>query len=283
MQVLVCGRHGQLATALARQIPAGFDVRFYSSAELDITDAAALESVLADVKPAWLINAAAYTAVDKAESDMVSAFAINALGVENLARWCAQHGTRLLHVSTDFVFDGKSSTPYPEGAAPAPLNIYGQSKLAGERVLQQILPDSLIIRCGWLYSAHGQNFVKTMLRLMAERDVLNVVNDQRGVPTSAHSLADIIWRCIADGDVRGIQHWADAGTASWYEFAAEIARQAYATGLLKHLPQINAISTAQYPTAAQRPAYSVLNNDYLTQYFALRPRPWRMCWMSSHL
>lgn len=276
MQVLVCGRHGQLATALAQQIPAGFDVCFYSSAELNITDAAALESVLADLKPAWLINAAAYTAVDKAESDIGAAFAVNAYGVENLARWCAQHGTRMLHVSTDFVFDGQSTTPYPVDAAPAPLNIYGQSKLAGEQAVLRILPDALVIRCGWLYSAQGQNFVKTMLRLMTERDELNVVNDQRGVPTSVDSLADIVWRCVADGGVRGIQHWADGGSASWYEFALEIARQAYATGLIKDLPRINAIGTAQYPTAAKRPAYSVLANDFLPEYFSLVVRPWQL-------
>lgn len=276
MQVLVCGRHGQLATALAKQIPAGFNVCFYSSAELDIRDAAALESVMADVKPAWVINAAAYTAVDKAESDIASAFAVNAYGVENLARWCAVNGARLIHISTDFVFAGLANSPYKADAPTAPLNVYGQSKLAGEQAVLRILPDALVIRCGWLYGTHGQNFVKTMLRLMAERDVLNVVNDQRGVPTSADSLADIIWRCVADGGVRGIHHWAEAGTASWYEFAFEIARQAYATGLIKRLPRINAISSAQYPMAAQRPAYSVLANDFLPEYFSLVVRPWQL-------
>lgn len=274
MQVLVCGRHGQLARALAKQIPVGMEVQFCGAAELDIRDASAVTTMLDTTMPAWVINAAAYTAVDRAETDIEAAFALNACGPENLARVCALRGIRLLHISTDFVFDGLANAPYHADAPTSPLNIYGHSKLAGERAVQQILPESLIIRCGWLYSAHGQNFVKTILRLMAEREVLNVVKDQQGVPTSADSLAALIWSCVQRGDLSGVQHWADGGSASWYEFALEIARQATERGMLARMPVLNAITSAQYPTAAKRPAYSVLNNECLAQHFAINPQPW---------
>jgi dTDP-4-dehydrorhamnose reductase len=261
---------------LALQVPADYKVRFFSSGELDIRHWMGLAQTLDIYAPQLVINAAAYTAVDKAESDIVEAFAVNAQGPENLARWCAANGARLIHISTDFVFAGLANSPYKADAPSAPLNVYGRSKLAGEQAVLNLLPQgSVIIRCGWLYSAHGQNFLKTMLRLMAERDVLQVVHDQQGVPTSAASLAHIVWLCVADTELSGIVHWAEGGTASWYEFAAEIARQAYARGMLARMPEMNAISSAQYPTAARRPAYSVLNNEYLAQYFALRPQPWQ--------
>ncbi|MBT6548118.1 MAG: dTDP-4-dehydrorhamnose reductase, partial [Gammaproteobacteria bacterium] len=195
--------------------------------DLDIADAAAVHSTLDALQPALIINAAAYTAVDKAESEAEAAFAINERGVANLA---AASTCPLIHLSTDFVFDGAASTPYAENAATAPLSVYGKSKLAGEKALLAQKPDAMIIRTSWLYSEYGANFVKTMLRLMSERDVLSIVNDQIGSPTSTHSLAAVVCSAASTRldsaampkEPSGIFHWSDGASITWFDFALEI-------------------------------------------------------------
>jgi dTDP-4-dehydrorhamnose reductase len=206
--------------------------------DLDIADAAAVHSTLDALQPALIINAAAYTAVDKAESEAEAAFAINERGVANLA---AASTCPLIHLSTDFVFDGAASTPYAENAATAPLSVYGKSKLAGEKALLAQKPDAMIIRTSWLYSEYGTNFVKTMLRLMSERDALSIVNDQIGSPTSTHSLAAVVCSAASTRldsaampkEPTGIFHWSDGASITWFDFALEIQTQALALGLLK--------------------------------------------------
>lgn len=239
-------------------------------ADLDIADEAQVNRVLNTRSPRLLINAAAYTAVDKAETQQQLAVDVNAAGPENLARWAAANGgASLIHVSTDFVFDGASTSPYTETSATAPLGVYGASKRDGEqRVLAALPHDSIILRTSWLYSEHGANFVKTMLRLMAERDSLSVVNDQIGSPTSAHSLASVILalaeqRLSGAASVSGLTHWSDGGAISWFDFAVEIQRQALELGLLNKPCELRAIPSSDYPTPAQRPAYSVLDRSRL--------------------
>ena len=249
-----------------------------------------LERTLDTLAPVLIINCAAYTAVDKAETDSESAFAVNAHGAAVLARWAAQAGSRLIHISTDFVFDGQATTPYSEGAATNPLGVYGASKLAGEREIQAALPnDAVIIRTSWLYSEHGANFVKTMLRLMAERDELGIVNDQIGVPTSTHSLCAVIFSAaaslLAGYKVGGVYQWCDGlpiaadearkAGISWYDFAAEIQQQAIERGLLTKATTLNPIPTSAYPTPAKRPAYSVMSRAKCLQAFDCPRTSWQ--------
>ena len=232
--------------------------------DLDIADAAAVHSTLDALQPALIINAAAYTAVDKAESEAEAAFAINERGVANLA---AASTCPLIHLSTDFVFDGAASTPYAENTATAPLSVYGKSKLAGEKALLAQKPDAMIIRTSWLYSEYGANFVKTMLRLLSERDALSIVNDQIGSPTSTHSLAAVVCSAASTRldsaampkEPSGIFHWSDGASITWFDFALEIQTQALALGLLKSRCTLRPIPTSEYPTPAARPLYSVMS------------------------
>jgi dTDP-4-dehydrorhamnose reductase len=245
--------------------------------DLDIADAAAVHSTLDALQPALIINAAAYTAVDKAESETEAAFAINERGVANLA---AYSKCPLIHLSTDFVFDGAAGTPYAENAATAPLSVYGKSKLAGEKALLAQKPDAMIIRTSWLYSEHGSNFVKTMLRLMSERDVLSIVNDQIGSPTSTHSLAAVV--CSAASTQlnvaamrKGIFHWSDGASITWFDFAVEIHTQALALGLLKSPCTLKPIPTSEYPTPAARPLYSVMSRARALAEFDCPTNTWQ--------
>ena len=232
--------------------------------DLDIADAAAVHSTLDALQPALIINAAAYTAVDKAESEAEAAFAINERGVTTLA---VSSTCPLIHLSTDFVFDGAASTPYAENAATAPLSVYGKSKLAGEKALLAQKPDAMIIRTSWLYSEYGANFVKTMLRLLSERDALSIVNDQIGSPTSTHSLAAVVCSAASTRldsaampkESTGIFHWSDGASITWFDFALEIQTQALALGLLKSRCTLRPIPTSEYPTPAARPLYSVMS------------------------
>ncbi len=258
-KVLVTGANGQLGQELRRTVPDSVQATFVSRAELDISDAAAVATVVSQQQADVLINAAAYTAVDKAESEAALATAINGEGPGNLAAACARSGARLVHVSTDFVFDGSASRPYLPNAPTSPLGEYGRSKLAGELAVQAALPSALIVRTAWVYSTFGNNFVKTMLRLMAEREELAVVVDQVGTPTWARGLADALWQAVARPQLQGLLHWTDAGVCSWYDFAQAIAEEAQALGLLAHVPRIRPINTEAYPTPAQRPAFSVLD------------------------
>ena len=230
------------------------------------------------LKPDLVVNAAAYTAVDKAENDSEQAFLVNATGAGEVARLCSQINRPLVHISTDFVFDGSSRTPYVETDAVLPLNVYGASKAAGEVAVRRALQQNIIIRTAWVYGAHGGNFVKTMLRLGAERPELSVVDDQRGSPTSAADIADAILqiapRLVANPEpsLWGTYHLTGAHETTWHGFAAEIFRQAGVCGAI--VPRLKAITTAEYPTLARRPAYSVLDNTKFVSTFGFGLPDW---------
>ncbi|MBT5008365.1 MAG: dTDP-4-dehydrorhamnose reductase [Halieaceae bacterium] len=260
-KVLITGAAGQLGRELLRSVPEGVECIAATREILDIADAAQVRAFVRRERPGLIINAAAYTAVDKAESEQELAAAINVNGAANLATACAENGSRLIHVSTDFVFDGTSSTPYLPDAPTSPLGEYGRSKLAGEQAVVAGLPSALIMRTAWVYSAFGGNFVKTMLRLMAEREELSVVADQVGTPTWARGLADALWLAADQSDLQGLYHWTDAGVCSWYDFAVAIAEEALEIGLLQRMPRIHPIPGSAYPTPAARPAFSVLDKN----------------------
>ncbi|MEL1251979.1 dTDP-4-dehydrorhamnose reductase [Aurantiacibacter gilvus] len=254
MKVLVTGAKGQLGRALVATAPAGAEVHAVGHADCDLTDAPAITALVHEVAPDIVINAAAYTAVDKAEGDEETARAINADAVATLV---AAHPGKLVHVSTDFVFDGQSSRAYRPDDSRAPLSAYGRTKAEGEDHLR---PADLLLRTAWVYAASGDNFVRTMLRLMAEKSALNVVADQIGAPTWATGLAKTIWGLVGK-DASGTYHHSDAGVASWYDFAVAIQEEARAMGLLTEMIPINPITTAEYPTPARRPAFSLLDSS----------------------
>ncbi|HTR01053.1 MAG TPA: dTDP-4-dehydrorhamnose reductase [Candidatus Acidoferrum sp.] len=275
MTILLTGANGQLGRHLQTQAPADVALVALGSQELDITDVTQVRAAVQQHRPAVIINAAAYTQVDKAESDRERAFAVNERGVANLIA-ATDDGTRLLHVSTDFVFDGSANQPYATDAPTNPLGVYGSSKLAGERVLLQNAPHrSSIVRTAWLYSAGGKNFMDTMLKLMQTRDSLRVVADQRGTPTSCIGLAAALWRLVQLPTLTGILHWTDDGETTWHGFACEIQRLALQYGLLDRQVPIQAIATHEYPTPARRPAYSVLDKASTFAALGLRAQPWQ--------
>ncbi len=259
MKALITGAGGQLGSALASGAPKDCEVVALTRAELDIADGAAVAEVLASLRPDLILNAAAYTAVDRAESEPETAFAINSEGPRHIAEAAGSVGARLIHVSTDFVFDGRSGRPYRPDDATAPLGVYGASKLAGEAAVVETAPDALIVRTAWVYGASGANFMRTMLRLMAERPEVRVVADQIGCPTATPDLAAALWG-LARTEARGVLHFSNAGAASWYDFAQAIAEEAVAAGVLAASPPVIPIPTADYPTPAARPSYSVLDS-----------------------
>jgi dTDP-4-dehydrorhamnose reductase len=276
MTVLVVGTSGQLATELHRLAPA-LGGSLASRERLDLADSPRLRAALDALRPALILNAGAYTAVDKAETERERAFAINAHGPRTLAAWCAENGAALIHVSTDYVFDGSKSTAYVESDPPAPLGVYGASKLAGELAIAEQLKRHIILRTSWVFSATGQNFVKTMLRLARDRDELRVVADQVGKPTSAAEIARamllLAGRLNQPGLPWGTYHFACPGSTSWHAFAqAVVDAQAPLTG---RRPRVTAISTSEYPTPARRPANSVLDSSRFQSAFGIEPRPWR--------
>ncbi len=274
-KALVLGAGGQLGRELSRTAGEEVDCVALTRQQLDIADPSAVSACLAELAPSVVLNAAAYTAVDAAEADPAAARRANVDAPANLAVACRDSGIRLIHVSTDFVFDGRSAVPYRVDAPVAPLGEYGRSKLAGELAVQRTLPGALIMRTGWVYSRFGSNFVKTMLRLMAERDELAVVADQVGTPTWARGLAGALWAAAARPELRGIYHWSDDGQCSWYDFARAICEEACAIGLLARPVKIRPIAASEYPTAAQRPAYSVLDKTTSWRDLALPGVPWR--------
>lgn len=276
MRVLVTGAGGQVATALAKLKPPGAELIPLSQADLDITDRATVRRRVAVLDPDVIINAAAYTAVDKAESEQDLAERVNGAAPGYLAEAAHANGARLLHISTDFVFDGRASSPYQPDAAPAPLGAYGLSKLQGEqRALEGSHGEALVLRTAWVYASKGHNFVLTMLRLMAERGSVKVVQDQRGSPTWADSVARALWAAAERRAFRGIHHWTDAGEASWYDFALAIAAEGRETGLLRTPVEVFPISAAEYPTPAKRPAYSALDRRTTETGLGLEAEPWR--------
>ena len=258
MRVLVAGSGGQLGRALAATAPEGVTLIAPAEADFDIGNAAQVREVVAAARPDLLVNAAAWTAVDRAEADEAAALLVNATAVGHLAAAAAAAGAHFVQISTDYVFDGQACQPYRPDTPPAPASAYGRTKLAGEQAAAARHPAPLIIRTAWVYAAAGNNFVKTMLRLMAERDEVRVVADQLGTPTHAASLARAIWALHGHS---GIFHWTDAGVASWYDFAIAIHDEALALGLLSRPARVLPIRTEDYPTPARRPAYGVLDKS----------------------
>ncbi|MBX9665322.1 dTDP-4-dehydrorhamnose reductase [Novosphingobium sp.] len=272
MKVLITGANGQVGRALQLTAPAGAQVIPTGVADLDIRDAAAVSTYVRDLGPSMIINAAAYTAVDKAETDEPEALRVNRDAVANLSGAANAHGAGFVHISTDFVFDGTRSTPYPPDAAPAPISAYGRTKFAGEQAAGN---DALIVRTSWVYAARGSNFVLTMLRLMAERDELRVIADQIGTPTLATSIAEAIW-ALAGQARTGLWHHTDSGTASWYDFAVAIQEEALSLGLLTREVPIIPIATSGYPTPARRPQYSVLDKSLTIAALGSTAPHWRV-------
>ena len=259
-KILITGASGQLGYELQRTVPESYTLVPTDVKDLDICDLAQAKQYISELQPDVIINAAAYTAVDKAEDDVDLAWRVNQLGAENLAKISAEKNITLIQISTDFIFDGKQSSPYlEEDYTKASASVYGNSKLAGEKAVLSFAPqNSLIIRTSWLYSAHGNNFVKSMLQLMKDRDALGIVADQIGTPTWAKTLATSIWQLEAT-DAKGIYHCSDNGVASWYDFSIAIQKLAVAQSLLNKEIPIKAIRTEDYPTPATRPQYSVMD------------------------
>lgn len=260
-RILLAGAGGQVGVALQQVMPEGVKLLALDRNALDITDRKAVAEAVNRIKPDWVINAAAYTAVDKAESEPELAFAINRDGAKHLAQAAADINARMVQISTDYVFDGEQARPYAPGDPVNPINVYGESKLAGEVVTREALGDrALILRTAWVYAPHGHNFLLTMLRFMRERDELRIVEDQVGTPTSAHSLANAIVAAMAR-NVTGTQHWTDAGAASWYDFACAIGELAEIAGFTFGACRVTPIPTSSYPTPARRPVSSLLDKQ----------------------
>jgi len=275
MRILVTGSKGQLGMELVRQASL-HEVVATSRETLDITDLSAVRSILDKTHPEVVINAAAYTSVDKAEADHDAAFTVNCDGPANLAVCCAEMDIPLFHISTDYVFDGTKKGSYSEGDPIAPLGVYGESKAAGESMLREHCSRHIILRTSWVFSVHGCNFVKTMLRLGAERAALGVVADQFGKPTSASELARLILKIIPyAGDHWGTYHLAQPEAVSWHGFAEAIFKEAACQGKQLMIKNVNPIATEDYPTPARRPANSVLNCDRFEEVFGVEIRPWR--------
>jgi len=275
VKVLITGAAGQLGRALLKTAPADAEIKA-ADVELDICNPGALQAALHSFRPATIVNAAAYTAVDRAETERERAFAVNATGVENLVRAARACGSRLIHVSTDFVFDGRKSSPYLPSDDMHPLSVYGASKAEGEKRVRAVAGETAVtIRTGWLYAAEGQNFVKTILRLLREKQSLDVIVDQVGTPTWATGLAELIWKTAQTPAIRGTHHWSDAGVASWYDFAVAIQEEALAAGLLSRTIPIRPIATEDYPLPARRPSYSVLDKRSMMVATRAIPVHWR--------
>jgi dTDP-4-dehydrorhamnose reductase len=274
-KVLVTGSSGQLGYELMKRCPAGTECRGVDLPEVDITSREQVLGLCGEFRPDVLINAAAYTAVDRAESEEEAARRVNVEGAENAASACRLLGCRLIHISTDFVFDGASRRPYRITDQPAPLGVYGKTKLLGEKAVLKELPGAAVVRTSWLYSSHGGNFVKTMLRLMGETEELRVVCDQVGSPTWAGGLAAALWLLVKRPEEKGIFHWSDLGVASWYDFAVAVYEEALLLGILRHGVQVIPVPSEAYPTQARRPSYSVMDTARIRDALGISGVHWR--------
>ena len=274
MRVLVTGCGGQVGREVARVLAPGCEVVAHDRASLDLADAGRIVERMREARPHVVVNAAAYTAVDRAETDVAAAHAVNAVAPGVLAEECRRAGATLLHFSTDYVFDGTKPGAYVEDDATNPLGVYGRTKLEGERAVAAAGCEHLVLRTSWVYGPHGKNFMFTMLRLGAERAELRIVDDQRGAPTSSLQLARLVRELLADDAKRvrgasGIYHATAAGETTWFGFAQAIF------ALQPRRPRLVPIPTSAYPTPARRPANSVMSNDKLAATFGLRLGDWR--------
>lgn len=280
LRILVTGAGGQLGRSLqdlAQSSPQAAIMAFADRQGLDISRADSIAAWLADQAADVIINAAAYTAVDRAATEPAQAIAANTEAPGLLAQACAQRGMRLIHVSTDYVFDGRAGRPYTEDDPTNPLNTYGRSKLEGEQRVLAHAPDSIIVRTGWVFSAHGGNFVKTMLRLAQARDTLHVIDDQLGIPTWAGDLARVLLALAVHPDFPpGIFHFSSTPPTSWHGFAQEILAQAHARGLIEQLPTLHPIASRDWPAPEPRPADSRLDGSRLAGLLGLEPCDWRL-------
>lgn len=271
-KILITGSQGQLGSELqdlAPQFPQ-FVFHFFSRSQLSITDEQAVSKIFSDLQPQFVVNCAAYTAVDKAEEEKAEAIAINATAVGVLAEAANTVGARFVHISTDYVFDGLGQKPWTEDDVTNPVNFYGATKLEGEKLALAKNQQSVVIRTSWVYSAYGKNFVKTMLKLMAERDLVRVVADQYGTPTYAADLAKAIMAIItSDSWTPGIFHFSNEGAISWADFATEIRNQVAAACQVEYIP------TEAFPTPARRPQYSVLDKSKIQRCYPVTVRPWQ--------
>ncbi len=280
MRILVCGAGGQVGHELINRASGyGLEALGMTRDNLDITDAGQVADLVSRLKPGLIINAAAYTHVDNAETHSERAYSVNRDGAERLAQAARQASIPLLHISTDYVFSGNARAPYREEDEVAPTGVYGASKLAGEAAIQAVLDEHLILRTSWVYGVHGHNFVKTMLRLGCQRDALSVVADQYGCPTQAGSIADALLelaqRYAQNGVLAwGLYHYSGRSPCTWFDFAVEVFRQAEAKGMLAARPKVSPISTAQYPTPARRPAWSVLDCSKFETTFGIETHDW---------
>lgn len=281
MRVLLTGASGQVGTELRRLVPEWVELTLLNSSQLDIADAQAVQRRVTQLQPQLIINAAAYTAVDRAESDEPTALAVNAVGAENLARSAEAANIPLFHISTDYVFNGESDSAYDEQSVTDPQTAYGRSKLAGEQAVEQLCAKHVILRTSWVFSAHGGNFVKTMLRLAAERDVLRIVADQFGGPTSAAAIASALWAMAENyrnspADFSwGLFHFCGAPVTSWHGFADHIIAAAARLNMTSRSPQVEPISSAEFPTPAVRPAFSVLRCEKIQRLHGVGQPDWR--------
>lgn len=279
-KVLLCGGSGMLGQELLHSIPEGVDVWAPSSSELDIRDLHVVLQKAATYQPDLIINAAAYTNVDAAETNQDLAFAINRDGPENLGLYAAQANIPVFHISTDYVFDGTKGTPYTEEDEPNPINVYGKSKLAGEQALQRVCAKSLILRTSWLFSVYGKNFVKTIYKAIQEGKELRVVDDQYGCPTAAKSVAEVLWVWVGKYQQKavlpwGVFHFSNGPSCSWYEFANEIHRQGKEYWSGGGLAKIFSVPSIEYMTPVKRPACSVLCTGYLERIYGVVQPEWK--------
>ena len=279
-RILITGGSGQVGHCLKAQLEGCAELSVPDSSALNIADRRSVRQAVETFRPDYIINAAAYTAVDKAESDAERAFAVNRDGACHLAEAAEAAGAAMLHISTDYVFDGAGGAPYDEAAQTAPQNIYGASKLAGEQAVLAACRRAVVMRTSWVFGAHGQNFVKTMLRLGRERDSLGIVADQYGAPTAAADIAaaliTIVRRHTPEqlAERAGIYHYCGSPYASWFEFAETIFAEAAAQGVLAKIPAVKPIATADYPTPAKRPADSRLDCGKIRTVFGIGPCDW---------
>jgi len=282
VRALIAGASGQLGVELLRMVPEGITAIGVAHSELDIGDPAAVDAAVERQQPDVIINVAAYNAVDDAEKNPELAYRVNATGPGNLARAAERAGARIIHISTDYVFDGKASVPYRPDSPTNPLSVYGKTKLAGEQAVTQSASDHLVIRTSWLFSDHGRNFLQIILAALREGRPVRAPKDQASVPTCCRGLAEVIWLCAPRASESGIAHWVDAGKATRYDQAVAIREIALSIGLVTYADPIEGALTSHFKPLAARPRYSVMDASELSRRLEKKQRHWKE-WLGETL